>query len=359
MFSFQMDSKDTDDSVSENGRPATPPFGFDDIPGLNIKTEQTTVDTVLGKRRTVSSITKIELAFVTVAAISVLSTIGLTITVITLLEKADEKPSADLVFAIVLLINSLFCLYYVVDGVFFESAYEIVVFVGAAFILLIYCIISFTQSTGDTVKTVRFYLIIILGPCCFILGSILAKNYYESKNIIFRTVGASVELQNMCGLMLFFQTLLKFDLQLEVSMVVFVLSDNTSNIGMQDSLILGFGLIYSVVWAAIGFLSVRYESRNLVIFFYVTSIAEPAYIIYKMVDVIDHGLEDLILSAIITCGVIGLLIRLVTCITMFFVYKNFGNGLKEKVYGQTSGDTAAVIKNEGASQPQLPPPQSI
>ncbi|XP_071945596.1 uncharacterized protein [Antedon mediterranea] len=349
MFSYQMDSVKADETVD---RPATPPIRFEDIPGLNIRPEQTTVDTVLGKRRTIKTITTIEIAFIVIAVIGILSTIGLTITVI-VNEVKDANTSSDLIFAIVLLINALFCLYYICDGVLFESAYEIVVFVGATTILLIYCIISFSQDKDDVIKTVRFYMIIVLGPFCVVLGSLLAKSYYESKNIIFRTVGASVELQDMCGLMLFFQTLLKFDLQLEVSMVVFVLSDSMDNIGTTDIIVLSVGVVYSLVWVALGFFSVRYESKKLVILFFLTSIAEPAYIIYKVIDVwVIADEEDLIKSAIITCGIIGLIIRIVVCITMYFVTKNFGNGLKEKVYGQSSGDTAAVIGNESQVPPQ-------
>lgn len=59
----------------------------------------------------------------------------------------------------------------------------------------------------------------ILSPAIIVLGLLIGKQYHDSGRLIFRTVGASSEDQAMCKTMFFFYGLLKFDLQLGVSIL--------------------------------------------------------------------------------------------------------------------------------------------
>ena len=76
--------------------------------------------------------------------------------------------------------------------------------------------------------------------------------------LIFRTVGASVEQQHMCKTMFAFFGLLKFDLQLGLSMVVLILT-NGSKIDTKDIIILTVGSVITVMCFLIGYLCVRWE----------------------------------------------------------------------------------------------------
>ena len=60
----------------------------------------------------------------------------------------------------------------------------------------------------------------MLSPILIVLGVLIAKVYNDSGKLIFRTVGASVEQQHMCKTMFAFFGLLKFDLQLGVSLLI-------------------------------------------------------------------------------------------------------------------------------------------
>jgi hypothetical protein len=60
----------------------------------------------------------------------------------------------------------------------------------------------------------------VLRPILIVLGALIAKLYNDSGKLIFRTVGASVEQQHMCKTMFAFFGLLKFDLQLGVSLLI-------------------------------------------------------------------------------------------------------------------------------------------
>ena len=63
---------------------------------------------------------------------------------------------------------------------------------------------------------VRLIVAALFCPFLIGMGLYLSVGYYRSGNLIFRMVGASANLQNMCHLLFIFFDLLKFDLQLSV-----------------------------------------------------------------------------------------------------------------------------------------------
>ena len=67
---------------------------------------------------------------------------------------------------------------------------------------------------------IRLVIASVLSPILIVLGALIAKLYNDSGKLIFRTVGASVEQQHMCKTMFAFFGLLKFDLQLGVSLLI-------------------------------------------------------------------------------------------------------------------------------------------
>ncbi|XP_002737380.1 uncharacterized protein LOC100374839 [Saccoglossus kowalevskii] len=311
---------------------------------LGVPTTATIKDSYFGKTRHYSDLEKKEIFFLTISLISILATIGLTIERIT---SVFTKGEPDFTFALLLLIHSVFILYYVIDGVFRERPYELAVFViGVAFIM-IYCITNyigtFAEDKLNVIKLIRLVLIAVLGPADIVLGCYLTRQYYISRNLIFRTVGASAELQDICSLMYFCEALLKFDFQLEVSMFVLVLSAGTDNVETFDYVLLVVGLVYGLLWNTMGYVAIRYENKALVWTFLAFSVFGPAYIIYKMVDLgmnwntIDQEFMYLTV-VIIICAAAALIVRVVLVITMVKVYQNFGKGLKEKAYGINSAD---------------------
>jgi hypothetical protein len=78
---------------------------------------------------------------------------------------------------------------------------------------------SFNQSILLLFKA-RLIIAGILCPPLIAVGVWLSFSYHSSGNLIFRTVGANTEIQNMCKLIFVFFDLLKFDLQLSVSVLL-------------------------------------------------------------------------------------------------------------------------------------------
>ncbi|XP_072174928.1 uncharacterized protein [Diadema setosum] len=342
------------------GATATPGEGTITFEDLGIPTAgSNVVRTPVGQRRSVRDVSKLEWVFLFLSIVSILVVISLTIArLVELLGNNTPDSNVDATFAVLLLFNAVFILFYVLNGVFGERANELLIFVAGVFIVLIYCIINYTQpggTTSEAVKLTRLVLIAAVGPVVSVMAIYIAKQYYDSRNLIFRTVGASIELQDMCQYMFLCESLLKFDLQLEVSMVILVLENGVKQIELLEQLVIGIGIAYAVIWAIIGFLVMRYENRQLAWLFFITSVFEPAYIIYKIVLVaqeFDRQGAMLLNYAIIVCGILGLIIRVAVVLCMAKVYSNFGRGLKEKAFGdERNEDTSPFSPNEHTPGP--------
>ncbi|XP_067140616.1 uncharacterized protein [Centruroides vittatus] len=327
-LAYSMTSKDFMDSTHFGGlnenmeNPRAPTFA-----DLGIPTEQQTRLTIIGTTRTCSSLTKWEWLYMIGSVVALLTSMILTIYTMTKLDKA----TFDFTFALVLIYTTLFCFYYVVHGVLKERPFELMVFVTTIFIILAYSIMNYFANTKNTdIKVVRLVLVCILGPILIVAGILLSREYYLSGNLIYRTVGANINLQSMCNLMFFCSTFLKFDLQLQGSMILLVMENGTDT-DTTEAVILGIGFTITITFITIGFLSMRFENKILVILFVILSISEPAYIIYLFYKA--RHLEQILYRATYLCGSLAIIIWIAKVVCMYFVARNFGKGLKEKVYG--------------------------
>ncbi|XP_035697443.1 uncharacterized protein LOC118430583 [Branchiostoma floridae] len=321
------------------------------------KPRHATQQTAIGPTRSCGSLEKHELLFLVLTILGLAATLGLTIYRLT----SVEKTTADFTFALVLIINTVACLIFVVHGLMRERPYEVAIFIIADVIVLIYCIVNYAEKprwdnpTEHAVKLVRLILVVVVSVIVVPLAVYILVSFYQSRNLIFRTVGANAELQDMCDLTFFNEALLKLDFQLELSMVVLVMNNGTKLI-TEDIIVLSVGTVFVLVWATLGYLSMRFESKVLVIIFLLLWWCEPAYIIYKMVDVAqqlhnkheDPTPEDanLVPAAAIACGIAACLVHSLVLMVTWKVWGNFGNGLKEKVYGQPGTDDSRHVVEE-------------
>ncbi|XP_072019298.1 uncharacterized protein [Amphiura filiformis] len=309
---------------------------------LGVTSEAATVQTFVGTRRPLSSLTTLEWLFLGIALLSTLGALGLT------LERIIdvEKDTADATFAVLLLINIVFVTFYILNGVFGERAFEVLAFVIGVFVLLLYCVINYIQNPGsgneNIIKLTRLVLISVFGPVDIVLGLFIAKQYHDSKNLIFRTVGANVALQELCTKVFLCESLLKFDLQLTMSLVFLIMNDGLATIDLEEKLVLGIGISYGIIWICLGYLAMRYENKTLSWMFLCTSWMQPAYIVYKLVDL---GLDwlGMISATIVVCSFFGLILRGSVFAVFILVYRNFGQGLKEKVLNIPAEDETRKV----------------
>ncbi|KAL8559852.1 hypothetical protein ACOMHN_030188 [Nucella lapillus] len=342
---------------------AAVPVSFQD---LGIPAPPKLQDTLLGKARQFQDIEWRERVYIASSVLTLLATFSFTIYKICTVSSRDP----DFTFALVLLVSTLFAIYYTLHGVLQERATELLVLCVAVTGVLLYLVVNYAAGrkdtiklggggrerecvvlcvaiTGvllylivnyaagrkDTIKLVRLIIAAVLCPFLIGMGLYLSVSYYRTGNLIFRMVGANTELQNMCRLLFLFFDLLKFDLQLSISMVILILTSRL-DVDTEDIVVLSVGGFFTIVWFLIAYNCMKRENRVGAIVFFVFSPVEVAYIIYKLYQASTYMNEySGLAGSTIACGVIALLVRGLLITVAVFVYRNFRKGLKGKAFG--------------------------
>ncbi|XP_059158391.1 uncharacterized protein LOC131942505 [Physella acuta] len=344
-----VDNKESykmDESVETEGR-ANPPLSFAD---LGIPTTAQLQDTMVGKARPWSDVSWKERFYIGLMVLSILGAAGFTVyRLVTIWDNThshrnsttntsneESSNNTDFTFGLVLLLNAVFCIWFVIEGVLRERPSELVILTIATVIIMVYLIANYLAGYHNDIKLIRLIIACVFCPFLVVLGLYIAWHYHVSKQLIFRTVGASETLQKLYRNLLAFQDFLKFDLQLGGSMVILILK-TPNDIAVQDIVILSVGGVFTLVWFIVGFFSMPKESKAVSIIFFLFSPAEIAYICYKMYDVSGYiSTWSGLAAATIACGIVALLVRFVVIVLGVVVYKGFGMGLKEKLNPQSS-----------------------
>ncbi|KAK3598097.1 hypothetical protein CHS0354_019095 [Potamilus streckersoni] len=289
-------------------------------------------DTFLGKGRRLNDLTKKEVAFLAVSTITLMSCLGLTI------ERLVEvdKLSSDYTFTIVLLVNIVFCFYYIVYGVIFERSSELAIYLIGVVIIWVYLVLNYTISVKGPLKLTRLIAACLLCPVTLGLGCFIVKTYYDSGNLLFRIAGAKQDIQRMCKLLFLFIDLLKLDLQIGVSLTVLLLTTGSGHSTLQIVfVVVAGGLTFASF--LIGYFGVRQENYLLMIISATIWISLPAYCIYGIVQTaIDQrrfARADSHTIVTFICCALGICTRVLLLICGIRVVFNFGKELKDKVYG--------------------------
>ncbi|XP_020625617.1 uncharacterized protein LOC110063004 [Orbicella faveolata] len=245
--------------------------------------EKTTVTTI-GKVKTFAGLEVDEVAFLIISVVNVLIAIGLTID--RLVELKKDTP--DYTFAIILFINIGFCLFYAVHGVLREREFELYAYMVGILVLSCYIIIDLSVNSRTTLKWVRFAAIVFLGSINIYFVIKVAQGFGY---LAFKTIGASEELHKMYRNAGMYSCLLKFDLQLAVSLAVFVIM-NVTDLELRDKVTVGVGVPFQLAWSILGWCAMRREMMILVWIFIPLSFVEPAYLIYRINKVAHNWTED-------------------------------------------------------------------
>lgn len=295
--------------------------------------------------RKITELEPIEIAFLAFAMASVIAALGMTAYRI----KTSSTNSTDFIFAILLLVNLLFVFYYIFDGIFMERPFEILVSVLTVIIVLVYCIADYSINTErrTVLKKVRLAVVCLVGPIDIGLGIAVAVKFFEGPgNLMFRLVGANLQLQKICRNYFIFTAFLGFDFQIVLILLVLLMSDKPSRLVNSEKCIIGIGVPLSALAIVIGRLGARMESMVMACVFLSFCVAEPAYIIYlfvkfgtKLERANKHSTEDkekILYSCVVAAGVVGLIVRIILVLMAGIVIRNFGKGLKNKLYPSES-----------------------
>ncbi|XP_052821486.1 uncharacterized protein LOC128246948 [Mya arenaria] len=333
----RFDSFDFDVVVNgkhcEDGESPGTPLSFSKF---GIDNRQGAVRTCLGKIRTLGSLSGLERLFL------ISSGVGMgTVLVLLVVKMALVTPkSTEFAFSLVLSFNILFCLYYLIHGVFCERPYELTVLVIGTTIDWVYLALNYCFTSQDTLKLVRLIITSLFGIGIITMGIILILKYHQSKNLIFRTVGANAELQNMCHVMYVYIGVLKADLQVSVTLGVLECYDS-NGLMLKDYLLMPLALLVGIFTYFTGYFSMRLESKKMAIAYIICWNTIPVYVLYLIVqaslDLIrgrdDVKLEKEIYAVLFVACATSIIMRSLSLYCGIRAYKNFGKGLRQKVFG--------------------------
>lgn len=306
---------------------------------------QKTTVTAIGKVKTFAGLEVVEWIFLTISVVNVLIAIGLTIERLVKLPKC----SPDYTFAIILFINIIFCFFYAVHGILREREFELYAYIAGIVVLLSYICIDLIvnkKKKRTALKWIRFGAILVLGPPNIYYGFRVARDFGF---LAFKVVGASESLHRMYRYAGMFSCLLKFDLQLAVSLAIFVIY-NVQDLVVGDKITVGVGIPLQLAWSILGWFAMRKERMILVQLFIPLSFVEPCYLIYKIYKVakswdkaIADG-HDVLVYSFLGAASLAFIVRVLVLVTLNFVVNNFGKGLKEIVFNlPVTGDESPMF----------------
>lgn len=324
-YSVNMDKQDLNvENGDVNDQLPDSPITF---ASMGLPSNSDLQETALGKIRQFSDTTFQERVFFLVMFISIVAAVGFSIYRVATV----SRSSPDFTFGLVILLQAGFCVIYLVDGILRERPSEIFILMLATLIIVFYLVMNYIEGIQNTVKLARMVVACCLAPFLISLALYIAWDYHVSKKIIFRTVGADATWQGMLTRLLAFQDVLKLDLQLGGSMVILILLSGL-NVSVRDIIVLAVGGPVTIAWFLIGLYAMPAESKPWALIFAFLSPCEPAYVAYRFYKLQNYIHEKSgLASAVIICGVLALIIRIIVMGLFIVVYRGFGKGLKEQV----------------------------
>ncbi|KAL5013823.1 hypothetical protein ScPMuIL_008093 [Solemya velum] len=298
---------------------------------LGIPTSAPLAETAFGTVRRLSDLDKKEIVYGLCSCLGLVGVLALTIYRLAVVDTKDP----DFAFALMLLLNTIFCSFYLIHGLLRERPYEILILSVAVLVIWVYIVINFDLGTKTTVKITRLVIATVVSPVMIVLGLLIVKQYRDSGRLIFRTVGANTLLQNLCKTMFMCFGVIKLDLQLGISMLILILT-HADKVNTEDIVILSVGGVITIAWFLIGYISMRRENRVLSIVYFAGFPFEPAYVIYKIVASAQdqNSKNDELAATTYTCAALALVVRAILLYLSIAVFRNFGKGLKEKAFGE-------------------------
>jgi len=277
--------------------------------------------------------------FLATITVEVLAVVGLTIAIMKTGQSAIE-------LGIVLIVLWLFLLYFAIDGVVNENKFALVGFIVATLVECFYVIYQFikkpTERKQHTVLA-RFVIVLALTSINLFLSWIVLKSFGWK---LYKKVGADSVLVAMYKTYQKFTTVLRIDLLAQVLLAlmagIYIFTEDQQGFIQGPEFIVDvIAVVLNFGWVVLGWQAIRRENIPLLWAFITTALVAPVYIIVKGVllrDKFAHG-DSFYLIPIIIVGVFTVITRISVLIWTFLTWRNFGQGLKTRVFNTTETST--------------------
>ncbi|KAH7955411.1 hypothetical protein HPB52_000855 [Rhipicephalus sanguineus] len=156
---------------------------------------------------------------------------------------------------------------------------------------------SFSQlgiPTGPDLRNTTLFGPVRLGVAVFFLlgiiylGGRVAHGYWSERRLLFR-INAKEDLQAMLGWLFLCSSLIFFDVQLQGTMLIFVMNHGT-DLSRTEIIVLAVGPVVTVLWAIAGECTIRKESKIWLSIFVLLWFPNVVYIGLKLYDASFVGL---------------------------------------------------------------------
>eukprot|EP00033_Pygsuia_biforma_P001201 GCRY01001364.1.p1 GENE.GCRY01001364.1~~GCRY01001364.1.p1 ORF type:complete len:295 (+),score=17.64 GCRY01001364.1:159-1043(+) len=234
-------------------------------------------------------------------------------------------------FSILLMLSLIFINYFAFDGVLNENIIQVIACVGLTGVVAFYGIFQFivVENLNEVLKTIQLVVVIVFFLIYIYVGW---KVYLEFGWRIYKKIGANPHMRSLYRVFQIFLTVLKLDCAMAVILLimasVFFLDFEDSEVYLNI-----VALCITFAWALCGWLSIKNENMKQAYFFFVFSIAEPIYILYKIVRFYKdpEDFEDVPVGVITFSGIIAFCLRFALMGFYFSAYKNFNKGFAEQL----------------------------
>ncbi|XP_040904461.1 uncharacterized protein LOC121188674 [Toxotes jaculatrix] len=265
---------------------------------------------------------------------SLLALLGLTLTSVYKQHMAADASDEDnFTVSLIQLVGILFCIYYIIRGVLQENRQELVVFVLSVLVVMIRSVVNFSVlgSKGQQELLVRFVCIMSLGAVHVLCTSLLIR---RPNMMAFRVGGALESLQEQYFLLNLCFSMVTFDLQAQLCLCILITTSDAS-MSVRNTIILGVGVVWACLTAAVGAVAVLKEAKVLVWIFMVQNLPQGAFFVYLLYTVVVKWFEDdsyILEAAAITGASISLVIKVVLFWGLIRLVHSFGQGLRERMF---------------------------
>ncbi|KAK9515639.1 hypothetical protein VZT92_026267 [Zoarces viviparus] len=268
----------------------------------------------------------------TVASLLVL--LGLTVS--SICKQGDSSEDDNVTVSLIQLVGLVFCVYYISRGVLQENRQELLVFVLSVSLVMVRSVVNFSVL-GSQFKEellVRFVCIMCFGVIQVFCTLLLIQ---RPNMMAFRVGGALDSLQEQYFLLNLCFSMVTFDLQAQLCLCILITTADSA-MSANNSIILGVGVGWACLTAAVGAIAVLKEAKVLVWVFMVQNLPQLAFFVYLMYTVVMKWFHDksyTLEAAAVTGALISLVIKVVLLCGLTRLVRSFGQGLRERMFAHS------------------------
>eukprot|EP00004_Rigifila_ramosa_P014361 TRINITY_DN3265_c0_g2_i1.p1 TRINITY_DN3265_c0_g2~~TRINITY_DN3265_c0_g2_i1.p1 ORF type:complete len:314 (+),score=80.57 TRINITY_DN3265_c0_g2_i1:92-1033(+) len=240
------------------------------------------------------------------------------------------RDQTNLFYSLSMYTLLIFLLYFGFSGIFNENMFEIFAFLATTIIIMLYGFMSIAGTA--TWYTQAILAIVIVWNVAY--AFLCWKIYHEIGWYIYKRIGAHAHLRSMFQMTQVYVTMGKLDLMFSLILVILA-GVYYLDPGNYEFYVTLFAFVLTFAWAALGFTAVTTENEVYINVYFALSVAEPAFIIYKLIK-LTSSVQDLPIGIFALATIVELCVRSVLLWTAVLTRRNFGKGLLSEVFQHTS-----------------------